>query len=132
MTDFSIMAKVAGLPLSDTDGKRRKLPGQDESGELREYLRPYETVPVQLLNCYGEASYNKMNDAACWKNMVMPQRSGAAFMTEMASLDTDRRGVGMNRASQHESVYDYDITPKDWQTPIAKRQTAAAGPMEEN
>jgi hypothetical protein len=57
-----------------------------------------QTVPMQLLNSHGEAAYNKMSDVACWKNMVMPQNSAVAFMTEMSSLDNDRRGVGINRA----------------------------------
>jgi hypothetical protein len=145
MGDFVILPRVAVFPFLHSEAKRRKLAQQDENGQYREYLRPFEcmpvhelngyneaafeTMPVQLLNCYGEASYNKMNETNYWKNMVMPQKSGAAFMNEMASLYNDRRGVGMIRASQHESVYDYDITPKDCQTPIAKRQTAAAGPI---
>ena len=66
-------------------------------GEQRKWLKVFETLPVTLLNAYGEARYVKMTDEAVWADMVKDQRSGAMFMTELASEDAERRGIGFNR-----------------------------------
>ena len=66
----------------------------------RETLRVYETLPAQMLNAYGMASYSQMPHDKVWEEMNKPLRSGARYMTELCSADPDRRGVGINRFLQ--------------------------------
>ena len=66
-------------------------------GATREWLKVFETLPPQLLNAYGEASFNKMGDEAVWDQMSAPLVSGAMYCTELASPKLERRGIGSNR-----------------------------------
>ena len=65
-------------------GKKKNTPG-------------YETAPSQLLNCYGPARFAKMPDEQMWKELCKPQKTGAAWHTEMCSAVPERRGTGLNR-----------------------------------
>ena len=80
------------LPVSK--GKR---PREEVEGTQREYLKIYETLPCQLLNAYGMAKFPRLSDETVWLGMCEPLKSGAKYMTEYASLDPSRRGVGINR-----------------------------------
>ena len=42
--------------------KKSKVTHKDKKGEPRNYLKVYETLPVQLINGYGESAYTKMSD----------------------------------------------------------------------
>ena len=70
---------------------------KDKVGKKREFLKVYEQLPAQMLNVYGEAKYTKLNDEAVWKQLTVPQRSGAAWMTEYCSKEAERRGIAANR-----------------------------------
>ena len=77
-------------------------PSQDEKakfrkGEKRKYMLAYETVPAQMLNVYGRATFPDMSDEAVWKHMNEPLKTGSEYMTEYCSLDPERRGVAFNR-----------------------------------
>ena len=69
----------------------------DSGGSQRKWLKVFETVPVQLLNAYGEAKYTKLSDQSVWEQLSKPLKSGAEYMTELCSTDPERRGVGINR-----------------------------------
>ena len=71
---------------SKTDGNRK-----------REWLKVFETLPPQMLNAYGSAKYPKLSDASVWEAFNQPQKTGAMYMTELCSKETERRGVGINR-----------------------------------
>ena len=68
-----------------------------EAGQERQYLRVFETAPSQMLNAYGEARHFKMEDAAVWDAVSGPLKTGAAWMTEYASPEAERRGIAINR-----------------------------------
>ena len=78
------------------DAKRRKLGTEN----CRENLRPYETLPAQLLNAYGMAGYAKMPMDRVWEEMNKPLKTGAKYMTELCSPAVERRAVGINRFLQ--------------------------------
>jgi hypothetical protein len=69
----------------------------DSGGSKRKWLKVFETPPVQMLNAYGEAKYAKMSDPAVWEQLSKPLKTGAEYMTELCSLEAERRGVGINR-----------------------------------
>ena len=85
----------SNLPLAVSDGKGQKRKG--DKGEERVWLRLYETLPAQLLNVYGASAYVDKPDEEVWKHFNQPLKSGAKYMTEMCSKETERRGVGINR-----------------------------------
>jgi hypothetical protein len=70
---------------------------KDKNGELRSFLKVWETLPAQLLNCYGEAEYVNNTDEAVWNAFSEPTKTGAMWMTELCSAEPERRGVGINR-----------------------------------
>ena len=70
-----------------------------EQGQ-RENLRVYETLPAQLLNAYGMASFAQMEQEKVWEDMNKPLKTGAKYMTELCSAEKERRGVGINRFLQ--------------------------------
>ena len=72
------------------DGKKKK-----DQGEKRNYLKVYETLPSQCLNAYGPAKYAKMSDPDVWANFNLPLKSGGLWMTELCSIDAERRGIGL-------------------------------------
>lgn len=39
---------------------------KESSAGKRKYLKSYETLPAQLLNCYGEAKFARMSDESLW------------------------------------------------------------------
>ena len=80
------------LPVLDPKGKKRKA-----DGIQREYLKVFETLPPQLLNAYGQAAYTKQSDEEVWRQLCVPQKSGAKYMTELCSKELERRGIGINR-----------------------------------
>jgi len=79
-----------------SDPKKRKI----ETGNSREYLRVYETLPPQLLNAYGMAAYSKMPLEKVWDQLNKPQKTGAKYLTELCSSEVERRSVGINRFLQ--------------------------------
>ena len=85
--DFGAITK---LPVSETKQKK-------DTGEKRSWLKVFETLPPQMLNAYGPAKYAKLSDEEVWKNMCMPLKSGAVYMTELCDSTAERRGVGINR-----------------------------------
>ena len=83
---------------SQTPGKSGIAPsGSAASSEKRKWLKVFETLPPQLLCAYGEAKFAKMADEEVWKNFSQPLKSGAMYMTELCSKETERRGIGVNR-----------------------------------
>ena len=85
-----------------TDSQCSQSMSQDEKakprkGEKRKYMLAYETVPAQMLNVYGRATFPDMSDEAVWKHMNEPLKTGSEYMTEYCSLDPERRGVAFNR-----------------------------------
>ena len=85
-----------------TDSQCSQSMSQDEKakprkGEKRKYMLAYETVPAQMLNVYGRATFPDMSDEDVWKHMNEPLKTGAEYMTEYCSMDSERRGVAFNR-----------------------------------
>jgi hypothetical protein len=76
-------------------GKRMRRTSPD--GEQRTWLRVYETLPAQMLNAYGIGRYSQLTDQAVWEHLTKPLKTGAAYMTEYASKDGERRGIAINR-----------------------------------
>ena len=58
-------------------GKGKRKSELDEGGPARKYLKPYETLPVQLLNAYTAARWVDMSDHDVWDQVRKPLRSGA-------------------------------------------------------
>ena len=88
--------------LLPTDSQSSQTMSQQENpkhrkGEKRKYMLAYETVPAQMLNVYGRATFPDMSDEAVWKHMNEPLKTGAEYMTEYCSMDSERRGVAFNR-----------------------------------
>ena len=63
----------------------------------RKYLLAYETVPAQMLNVYGRATFPELSDEAVWEHMNQLLKSGGPYMTEYCSDGSERRGIGLNR-----------------------------------
>ena len=57
-------------------------------------------MPAQLLNAYGMAAFTTMEPAKVWEEFNKPLKTGAKWMTELCSLEPERRGVGINRFLQ--------------------------------
>ena len=92
MDDFRGIATPARKRPREATGS-----GSQEAGQERQYLRVFETAPSQMLNAYGEARHFKMEDAAVWDAVSGPLKTGAAWMTEYASPEAERRGIAINR-----------------------------------
>ena len=63
----------------------------------RKYLLAYETVPAQMLNVYGRATFPGLSDEAVWEHMNQLLKSGGPYMTEYCGDESERRGIGLNR-----------------------------------
>ena len=50
-----------------------------------------------MLNAYGPAKFVKMADTDVWRHFATPLKSGALYMTELVSVNPERRGVGIDR-----------------------------------
>ena len=68
-------------------------------------LEAFETAPSQMLSTSGLARYCIMSDEEVWDGVAQPLKSGAEYMTEYASKEVERRGIGINRWLK--SLYDY-------------------------
>ena len=90
MDDFGAISQIS------TDDEAGSVKGTAQ-GQKRDWLKVFETLPPQMLNAYGPAKFAKMSDANVWKALHQPLKSGAQYMSEMCSKNTDRRGVGLNR-----------------------------------
>ena len=66
-------------------------------GMKRPWLKAFETAPAQMLSAYGLAKFVKMSNEEVWGNVIQPLKSIGEYMTEYASKDAERRGVGINR-----------------------------------
>ena len=71
--------------------------GDKDSGSERQYLKVFETLPLQCLNAYGEHKMTCMTDKDLWAHMSKPLKSGAKYMTEPCDESAERRGIGLNR-----------------------------------
>ena len=76
--------------------KKRRV-GDKDAGQERVWLKIFETAPCQMLNAYGQAKHVSMDDRSVWDAIIKPLKSGAKYMTEYASEDPERRGIGINR-----------------------------------
>ena len=59
------------------NGKRAR--DADEGGPARKYLKPWETLPAQLLNAYTRARWVDMSDRDVWEQVRKPLRTGAMW-----------------------------------------------------
>ena len=75
----------------------RGINSKGDSGKKREYLKVFETLPVQLLNAYGQSKFARTSDEDVWKHFAVPQKTGAEWMTEYCSKSPERRGIAINR-----------------------------------
>ena len=86
--------------LADLAGAVSRKRGPDlekDAGSERKWLKVFETMPAQMLNAYGEAKYTRMRDEQVWEHLCKALKSGAVYMTELASDEAERRGIGLNR-----------------------------------
>ena len=80
--------------------------GKDgDKGIKRSWLKAFETAPSQMLSVYGLANFLNLPDEEVWESATLPLKSGAMYMTEYASNDPERRGIGINRWLK--SLFDY-------------------------
>ena len=93
---FNDFNDMVDLPVGKGMGKAGKRARIEES-EQRSWLRVYETLPAQMLNAYGVGRYTQLSDKDVWGHMVKPLKTGAAYMTEYAAKEDERRGVAINR-----------------------------------
>ena len=107
-TWFSLRA-VVSMTLGDFGPLSPSLPindqTQNQAGQKREWLKVFETLPPQMLNAYGPAKFAKLSDSSVWEAFNQPQKTGAVYMTELCSKDTERRGVGINRMLHAVKLY---------------------------
>ena len=94
--DFSEALLPAASQAAES-GIKRSVDGVQKE---RVFLRAYETLPAQLLNVYGRASYVQVDEKRMWQHLNRPQKTGARYMMELAASDAERRGVGLNRYLQ--------------------------------
>ena len=66
-------------------------------GTKRTWLMAFETMPAQMLNVYGPATFPQLKDEEVWKHLNTPQKTGAIYMTEYCASDVERRGIAVNR-----------------------------------
>ena len=79
------------------DKKVSKRKGERQGEEKRKYLKSWELLPAQLLNVYGRAAYHTMEYDELWAQFKKPQKTGAAYMTELCDDTVERRSIGINR-----------------------------------
>ena len=60
-------------------------------------LKAYETLPSQLLNCFGRSGYVGMDNHKVWLQLKEPLKTGAKYMSELSSPEEERQGTGINR-----------------------------------
>ena len=94
--DFSEALLPAASQAAES-GIKRSVDGVQKE---RVFLRAYETLPAQLLNVYGRASYVQVDEKRMWQHLNRPLKTGARYMAELAASDAERRGVGLNRYLQ--------------------------------
>ena len=96
---MSVANDFSSLPMTQSSERatKRMKTGSGDMGELRSYLRVFETLPVQCLNAYGEHKMSKMSEKALWEHFCKPLKSGACWMTELCDQTAERRGIGLNR-----------------------------------
>ena len=73
------------LSQSEPAWKKQRM-GQNDSSQQdqeREYLKPYETLPAQLLNVYGPGKWASMDDKALWYDINQKLPTGAKCMSEL-------------------------------------------------
>ena len=106
MDDFGEVSKSA-----KGSGKRMR-EGEDQ-GQMRPWLKVFETLPPQLLNAYGAAKFGTLQDAEVWQHLCKPLKSGAMYCTEFCSASEERRGIAANRWLHAVVLYcEYQIDPK--------------------
>ena len=91
-SDIGPLLEAASTSPGIGKGKKRHAQGTE-----REYLKIYETLPCQMLDAYGAAPYPRLTDAQVWAATSEPMKTGAKYMTEYASQESERRGVAINR-----------------------------------
>ena len=82
-----------------------KVSAEKAPPEKRSWLRVYETLPCQMLNAYGPAKFAKLSDEVVWKALNEPLKSGGMYMTELCSIEHERRGIGINRMLHAMKLY---------------------------
>ena len=97
LTAFLCKIMADDFGIMDETKPKKGIPTSGTKGEKRKFLKVFETLPPQLLCAYGEAKFAKMADEDVWKIFSQPLKSGAMYMTELCSKDTERRGIGVNR-----------------------------------
>jgi len=76
-----------------------------DKGTKRTWLKVFETMPVQMLNAYGQAKFARRSDKEVLHHLCQPLKSGAVSMTELTSPTEERRGIGVNRFLHAEKLY---------------------------
>ena len=96
---MAVANDFSSLPMTQSSERatKRMKTGSGDMGEMRSYLRVFETLPVQCLNAYGEHKMSKMSEKALWEHFCKPLKSGACWMTELCDQTAERRGIGLNR-----------------------------------
>ncbi|MDA8609386.1 hypothetical protein N9L19_00565 [bacterium] len=78
-------------------GKRAAVSLPDAKQSERAWLKVFETLPSQLLNVFGRSAYVDMDNLAVWTELKKPLKTGAKWMSELASGGEERQGIGLNR-----------------------------------
>ena len=91
--DFGELSGSRSAAVSESGGVGKQRAQQRD----REWLKVSETLPSQLLNVYGRSAYADMDNLAVWRELCKPLKTGARYMSELASPEIERQGVGMNR-----------------------------------
>ena len=76
MTDFADALLPASSQAAECGGIVRSVPGVHNE---RPYLRAFETLPCQLLNVYGRASYVQLDEKSMWQHLTRPLKTGASI-----------------------------------------------------
>ena len=112
--DFAALKTPASSVVAGSDAAVSKV--SKGKGEKRTWLMAFETMPAQMLNVYGAATFPQLKDEEVWKHLNAPQKTGAVYMTEYCSKEVDRRGIANNRW-QHSQLlfckYQQDATVKE-------------------
>ena len=104
-SSFAVSSMVVGGEANDfeniilsSDSQSQTISEQKPGkGVKRKYLLAYETVPAQMLNVYGRATFPDMADEDVWGHMNQPLKTGGLYMTEYCSAEEEQRGIGFNR-----------------------------------
>ena len=121
------------MPMADFDGpvlpeaiKAKHAASREKNDALRNYLKVWETLPVQLPNSYGESSYVNNTDETVWKEFSEPTETGAMYVTELCSAKPQRRAIGMNRVLRKQKSMPLKITMALKRTARIRMRAAAA------